>query len=149
MTAQVESIESTQNGDLSNQEAGLNQQKPNESPPGYLSGADGLVGQHKTQPFDAIYPLFFFLVNLLRNMAGSVASYVQSWDLQLLCSASVVIGNNFVKEAFSDLCPEISSSKLVASSALLLLSGCKTASWTLLIQASLCDRMSTRAWKPD
>jgi hypothetical protein len=38
MTAQVESIESTQNGDLSNQEAGLNQQKPNESPPGTCQG---------------------------------------------------------------------------------------------------------------
>ena len=70
---------------------------------------------------------------------------------------------HFVTGAFSDLwylCPEISSCKIGGQFGLLRLkafgihlnSGCKTALWTVLIQASLCDHMSTRAtraWKPD
>jgi hypothetical protein len=64
---------------------------------------------------------------------------------------------HFVKEAFSDLCPEISSSKIGGQFGLAPLkafsvhlnSGCKTALWTIFIQLNLCDRMSTRAWKPD
>ena len=31
-------------------------------------------------------------LNLLQNMVGPVDSYVQSWDLQLLCSAVAGIG---------------------------------------------------------
>ena len=64
---------------------------------------------------------------------------------------------HFVKETFSDLCPEISSSKMGGQFCLARLKafgihldfGCKTALWTILIQASLCDRMSIGAWKLD
>ena len=64
---------------------------------------------------------------------------------------------HFAKEAFSDSFPEISSSKIGGQFGLVRLkafgmhlsSGFKTALWTILIQASLCDRLSTRAWKPD
>jgi hypothetical protein len=64
---------------------------------------------------------------------------------------------HFVKETFSGLCLEISSSKIGGQFRLACLkafgihlnSGCKTALWTILIQASLSDRTSTRAWKPE
>ena len=64
---------------------------------------------------------------------------------------------HFAKEAFSDSFPEISSSKIGGQFGLVRLkafgmhlnSGFKTALRTILIQASLCDRLSTRAWKPD
>jgi hypothetical protein len=82
-------------------------------------------------------------------MAGPVASYVQSWDLQLLCSASVVIGNNFVKEAFSDLCPEISSSKIGGQFGFAPSFWLQDSIVDSIDPSCLCDRMSTRAWKPD
>ena len=75
------------------------------------------------------------------------------------CAVFLLSLGTFVKEAFSDLCPEISSSKIGGQFGLAPLkafgvhlnSGCKTALWTIFIQLNLCDRMSTtcRAWKPD
>jgi hypothetical protein len=58
---------------------------------------------------------------------------------------------------YSNLCPEISTSKLGCPFGLARLKvfcihlnpGNKTALWTILIQANLCDRMSSRPWKPD
>ena len=52
-------------------------------------------------------------------MAGSVASYFQNWDLQLLCGAFVAIGYILSKKPFRIYALKSLLPKLVASSALL------------------------------
>ena len=73
----------------------------------------------QSQPFDAIHAWFYFWLNLLPNMAGSVVSYFRNWDLQLLCSAFVVTvtGSILSNKPFRIYALRFLLSKLVASSA--------------------------------
>ena len=112
---------------------------------------------HGPNPLMRYTPLAFFLAEFVAKYSCVRGFLFPELGFATLVQRFRCHWIHFVKEAFSDSCPGISSSKIGGQFGLARLkavgihlnSGCKTALWTILIQASLCDRMSTRAWKPD